>query len=69
MIIETWIEKFNSLSVTFKQVIKSKETGKTFIEAEVEVVAISNDGKLYRRMPEILADIFKKELELCPASV
>ena len=69
LIIETWIEKFNSLSVTFKQVIKSKETGKTFIEAEVEVVAISNDGKLYRRMPEILADIFKKELELCPASV
>lgn len=69
LIIETWIEKFNSLSVTFKQVIKSKETGKTFIEAEVDVVAITNDGKLYRRMPEILADIFKKELELCPASV
>ncbi|MFQ8626026.1 MAG: acyl-CoA thioesterase [Candidatus Gastranaerophilaceae bacterium] len=69
LIIETWIEKFNSLSVTFKQVIKSKETGKTFIEAEVDVVAISNEGKLYRRMPDVLADIFEKELDLCQVSV
>ena len=36
IIIETWIEKFNSLSVTFKQVIKSKETDKVFIEAVSE---------------------------------
>ena len=69
LIIETWIEKFNSLSVTFKQVIKSKETGKTFIEAEVDVVAITNDGKLHRRMPRVLAEIFEKELDLCPVSV
>lgn len=69
LIIETWIEKFNSLSVTFKQVIKSKETGKTFIEAEVDVVAISNEGKLYRKMPDVLADIFEKELDLCQVSV
>ena len=69
LIIETWIGKFNSLSVTFKQVIKSKETGKTFIEAEVDVVAISNEGKLYRRMPDVLADIFEKELDLCQVSV
>lgn len=70
IIIETWIEKFNGLSVTFKQVIKSKETNKIFIEAEVDVVAISNaTGKLYRRMPEVLADVFKKELDKCPACV
>lgn len=69
LIIETWIEKFNSLSVTFKQVIKSKETDKTFIEAEVDVVAITNDGKLHRRMPRVLAEIFEKELDLCPVSV
>lgn len=69
LIIETWIEKFNSLSVTFNQVIKSKETGKTYIEAQVDVVAITNDGKLHRRMPEVLADVFRKELEQCPAHV
>lgn len=63
LIIETRITKFNGLSVTFSQVIKSKETNKTYIEAEVDVVAINNDGKLYRRMPQILADIFEKEFK------
>ena len=69
LIIETWIKKFNNLSVTFSPVIKSRETGKIFIEADVDVVAISNNGKLYRRMPEVLAEIFEKELEKCPVSV
>ena len=62
MIVETECLKFNSLSATFKQVIKSKETGKVFIEAEVEVVAIaSSTGKLHRRMPEILLKAFERE--------
>lgn len=65
IIIETSIAKFNNLSVTFRQVIKSKETGVVFIETEVDVVAISNDGKLYRRMPAILAETFEKEIK-CP---
>lgn len=69
LIIETWIKKFNNLSVTFSQVIKSRETGKIFIEADVDVVAITNNGKLYRRMPEVLAEIFEKELGKCPVSV
>ncbi len=63
VIIETWIEKFNSLSVTFKQVIRSKETNKIFIEALFDVVAISNDGKLYRRMPEKLQKAFETGIE------
>jgi len=63
IIIETKISKFNGLSVTFSQTIKSADTLKTFVEAEVEVVAISKAGKLYRRMPEVLANIFKKEIE------
>lgn len=63
IIIETKISKFNGLSVTFTQTIKSVDTLKTFIEAEVDVVAVSKTGKLYRRMPEVLANIFKKELE------
>lgn len=68
LIIETSVTKFNGLSVTFTQRIKSTETLKTFVEAEVDVVAISNDGKLYRRMPQILSEIFKREVE-CPLPV
>ena len=68
LIIETSIVKFNNLSVTFKQTIKSKETNITYIEVEVDVVAISNEGKLYRRMPSILAEVFERELK-CPALV
>lgn len=68
IVIETEISKFNGLSVTFNQCIKSKETGKKYIEAEVDVVAISNEGKLYRRMPQILADCFERAMK-CPALV
>lgn len=69
LIIETSVTKFNGLSVTFHQTIKSEESLKTFIEAEVEVVAISRaSGKLFRRMPDILSEVFKKEVEcLLPA--
>ncbi len=69
LIIETCIKNFNNLSVTFSQVIKSKETDKIYIEADVDVVAITNEGKLYRRMPAVLAEIFERELEECPVSV
>lgn len=68
MIIETEISKYNGLSVTFKQTISSKETGRKFIEAEVDVVAISNEGKLYRKMPETLAKTFEESIK-CPALV
>ena len=69
LIIETSVTKFNGLSVTFHQTIKLEESLKTFIEAEVEVVAISRaSGKLFRRMPDILSEVFKKEVEcLLPA--
>ena len=64
VVVETEISKFNGLAVTFSQVIKSQETGKIFIEATFDVVAISNStGKLYRRMPAVLAEIFEKELK------
>lgn len=63
MIIETFVQKFNSLSVTFEQKIFNKNTGKTFVEAVVDVVAIDKNGRLYRKMPLVLADIFKKALE------
>jgi len=65
MIIETEISAFKGFSVTFKQSIRSKKTGKPYVEAEVVVVAINNDGKLYRRMPEVLANSFNEVLK-CP---
>lgn len=68
VIIETGIEKYTPLSVTFKQTIRSKDTGKVFIEAAVDVVAIHNDGKLYRRLPEELQQTFERALK-CPQSV
>lgn len=63
MIVETSIQKFSSLSVTFEQKIIDKNTGKTFIEAQVDVVAIDNNGKLYRKMPQILIDAFANAME------
>lgn len=63
MVIETSIQKFSSLSVTFEQKISDKNSGKVFIEAVVDVVAIDNNGKLYRKMPQILIDAFTDALE------
>ena len=60
LIVETEILSFNGLSVVFKQTIKSKETSKIFVEADVTVVAINNNGKLYRKMPEVLANSFNE---------
>lgn len=63
MIIETSIQKFNPLTVTFEQKISDKKTGKTFLEGIVDVVAIDNNGKLYRKMPQILLEAFEKALK------
>ena len=63
MIIETELVNFKTFTATFKQTVKSKETGKIFVEAEVTIVAINNEGKLYRKMPDILAEVFERELK------
>lgn len=68
MIIETEISEFNGFIVKFKQFIKSAQTRKVYIEADVSVVAVSNDGKLYRKMPDVLANSFNEVLK-CPALV
>lgn len=63
VIIKTKISKLSKLSVTFEQEIIDKETEKTRILATFDVVAINNDGKLYRRMPEDVITLFEKALE------
>lgn len=69
IIIETWLEKCNTLSVTFKQTIRNKETNRLHIEAVFDVVAINEAGKLYRKMPDELYEKLQKGLEKCPVSV
>ena len=68
ILVETEITELKSYSVTFKQVIRSKETLKTYVEVDVVVVAINNAGKLYRKLPEILSEKFNEVLK-CPALV
>lgn len=63
VVTETEISEFNGFTVKFKQIIRSKETGKLCIDAEVSVVAIDNNGKLYRKMPEVLAKSFDEVLK------
>ena len=64
VIIETEIIKYNGLSITFLQKVISKETGKTYIEATFDVVAISaSTGKLYRRIPPIIAESIERDLK------
>ena len=64
VIIETEITKYNGLSVTFYQTVKSKDTGRTYIEATFDVVAISaSTGKLYRRIPPVIAEFIEKEVK------
>lgn len=65
IIIETWIEKCNGLSVTFKQTIRNKETSRIYIEAVFDVVAINEAGKLYRRMPSDVVDKLNKGVAVC----
>ena len=60
VIIETSVKKYTPLYVVFEQKVMNKETGKINIEAEVTVVAVNKQGKLYRKMPQILTDMFKK---------
>lgn len=68
VVVETEVTNFNGLTATFSQIIKSKDTGKVYITADVVIVAIHKDGKLYRRIPEPLASLFEKEVS-CLAHV
>ena len=54
LIVETWVSKLTPICVTFSQSIKNKDTGVTYILADFDIVAVNNEGKLYRRMPEEL---------------
>lgn len=66
--IKTSISKITPLSIIFEQTITNEETGQLYVQATVDVVAINNAGKLYRRLPEELKLAFEKindEAMLC----
>jgi len=62
--VETTVSKKTPLYIVFHQVIKNTDTEKIYIEADVTVVAVNSEGKLYRRLPDILADSIHEE-SLC----
>lgn len=60
--VTTTVSKITPLAVTFRQVTSNSETGQIYTDAEVVVVAVNNDGKLYRRLPEKLTKIFNEDI-------
>ena len=61
VIVETEVKKLTPVTIVFEQTIRNKESGKLFLQAEFEVVAVHNDGRLHRRMPEVIKNAFEKE--------
>ena len=59
LVIKTEVFEITPLYITFCQKIYDKDLKTLFIEAKVKVVAVNNDGKLYRRMPSKLYEAFK----------
>lgn len=59
LLIKTEVCEKSPLYITFCQKIYDKDLKTLFIEAKVKVVAVDNNGKLYRRMPQNLYEAFK----------
>lgn len=66
IVISTKVTKISPLAITFTQTISEKSTGKVFVVADIVIVAISNAGKLYRRLPDIITKSFNEDI-LCNA--
>ena len=62
VIVETDVKKISPVTITFEQTIKNKDSGKLFLQAEFEVVAVHRDGSLHRKMPDVLKVAFEKAL-------
>ena len=60
VVVETSIKEMSPIRVTFEQTIRNKADNKLFIKAEFEVVAIHNDGSIYRKLPEAITNAFKE---------
>ena len=67
IVVETEITNMTPILVQFTQIIKNKETGKVCTIGLVEVVAVNNQGRIYRRIPDILKIPCEKSMteQLC----
>ncbi|MCQ2743580.1 MAG: acyl-CoA thioesterase [bacterium] len=54
IVVETVLSKLTPIIALFTQIIKNEETQQVHTTAEVEVVAVHNNGKIYRRLPDEL---------------
>jgi len=63
LLILTKLKEISRLSMTFEQKILNADTKKLNVEATVKVVAVHNDGNLYRALPEQMTDFAKKVQE------
>ena len=59
IVIHTEISDYGKFYLTFQQKITDEKEEKTYINATVKVVAIHNDGKLYRSLPEPVLKILQ----------
>ena len=66
IVISSKVTKITPIAITFTQTISEKGTGRVFVVAVVVVVAVSNVGKLYRRLPEAITKSFNEDI-LCNA--
>ena len=60
LLVETTLKEVSRLSMVFEQKISNAETKKLNIEALVKVVAVHNDGNLYRTLPEQMTDFARQ---------
>ena len=64
IVIETFVSKITPVTITFTQIIKDKLSEKVFTIGEVEVVAVNNSGRIYRKLPDVLKTACAKVLEV-----
>lgn len=62
--IETTVSEVKSPFVKFSQVIKNKETGKVNAVAQISCVALDENGKMIRILPDFLIKAYTKK-ETC----
>lgn len=63
LLVVTTMKEYSKLSMTFEQKIYDAVSNKLHIEATVKVVAIHNDGALYRTFPPELSDFVSKAVQ------
>jgi len=60
ILVKTEFLEASKISMTFKQQLFNQKTNKLYIEATVKVVAVHNDGNLYRNLPDALVNFIGK---------